>query len=135
VRGQEDIIREWFSHDPCGSCGGTQRREDVIILAHRGPRWLVLVTCRGCQRRGIFIATFPRGEGASATQGLSLDAQAHSLSDAPFSSDSPSLTPLAFPSADSSPITRGDVDGMRRFLLSFNGDFHTLFGAAGGDAG
>ena len=135
VRGQEDILRERFSHDPCGSCGAPQRREDVIILAHREPRWLVLVTCWRCQRRGIFIATFPRGKPSSATPPLSLDTPSHAFTDASAPSDRPSLTPLPFPSADTSPITLGDVDAMRHFLLSFNGDFRTLFGTAGGDIG
>ena len=135
MHGQEDIIRERFSHDPCGSCGATQRREDVIILAHRGPRWLVLLTCWRCQRRGIFIATFPHGERTSSTYGVPVEAQPGSYSDSPISADKPSLTSLTLPSSDTSPITPGDVDAMRRFLLSFNGDFQTLFGAAGGDAG
>lgn len=135
MRDQEDIIRQRFSHDSCGSCGAMQRQDDVIILAHRGPRWMVFVTCWRCQRRGIFIATFPRGERASPTFDLSRDTQPPPFNDAPVSADRPSFTPLALPSADSSPITLGDVDAMRRFLLNFNGDFQALFGAAGGDAG
>jgi hypothetical protein len=135
VRGQEDILRERMSHDPCGSCAAPQRREDVIILAHRGSRWLVLVTCWRCQRRGIFIATFPRGKPSSAAPALSPDTLPQPFTDASTLSGRPSLTPLTFPSADTSPITLGDVDAMRRFLLSFNGDFRTLFGTAGGDAG
>jgi hypothetical protein len=135
VRGQEDILRERFSHDPCGSCGTPQRREDVIILAHRGPRWLVLVTCWRCQHRGIFIATFPRGKPSSAASALSSETQPHSFTDVSALSDRPSLTALTFPSADTTPITLGDVDAMRRFLLSFNGDFRMLFGTAGGDVG
>jgi hypothetical protein len=138
VHGQEDILRERFSHDPCGTCGATQRREDVIVLAHRGPRWLVLVTCHRCQRRGIFIATFPQSGQTSAAQGFALDTGPHALTTSksdPAANEGPSLTPLSFSSSDTSPITLNDVDAMRRFLLSFNGDFRTLFGGASGEAG
>lgn len=34
--------------------------------------------------------------------------------------------------SETPPISRGDVDAMRHFLLNFNGDFRALFG---GDAG
>lgn len=91
----------------------------------------MLVTCWRCQRRGIFIATFPRDEASPPPHIHALDAR-----DLPFAS-SLSSADAAQPSArpqvsQSGPITLGDVDAMRRFLMGFNGDFHTLFGGGAG---
>lgn len=132
MHGQEDILRERFSQHLCGSCGATQRQEDVITLAHRASRWLVLVTCWRCQRRGIFIATFPRNEQSLSAQSLSVDAQCPPFTPPVTSGDGPSLTSLSLSTSDNAPVSLGDVDAMRRFLLNFNGDFRALFG---GDAG
>jgi hypothetical protein len=115
VRGQEEILRERFTHQRCAACGANQRKEDVITLAHRASRWLLLVTCWRCQHRGIFIATFPQDELAPPPPHI------HPL-------DANTLPFVAHSAPDSTPITRGDVDAMRQFLLGFNGDFQALFG-------
>lgn len=135
MHGQEHILRERFSQDRCGACGVTQREEDVIILAHRGPRWLVLLTCWRCQRRGIFIATFPRNGQLPVKDAHPLASQTPPLNGSQTADEQPSVTSLTLPSSDTSPISLSDVDAMRRFLLGFNGDFHTLFGSVGGDVG
>lgn len=130
MHGQEDILRERFSRDDCGSCGAARRGEDVITLAHKGSRWLVLVTCWLCHRRKIFIATFPQDH-----QPAEMDAHIQSRSTPLRSPELASAASLGFPPADASPVTPGDVDAMRRFLLGFNGDFQALFGSASGDIG
>jgi hypothetical protein len=87
----------------------------------------MLVTCWHCQHRGIFIATFPQDELAPPPPQI----QALDTNALPFPAlpSIPALPPL--PASDSGPVTLGDVDAMRQFLLGFNGDFRTLFG---GDA-
>lgn len=130
MHGQEDILRERFSRDDCGSCGAARRGGDVLTLAHKGSRWLVLVTCWRCHRRKIFIATFPQD-----LQPAHMGADLLSFSPPQRQPDLTSAASLSFPPAGASPITPGDVDAMRRFLLSFNGDFQALFGPANGDIG
>jgi hypothetical protein len=134
VRGQEEILRERFAHERCATCGAFRRREDVITLAHRGSRWLMLVSCWHCQRRGIYIATFPQDELAPPPPQIhALDTNTlpfPALPSFPSLPSNPSLPSLPALPPDSGPITRGDVDAMRQFLMGFNGDFRTLFGGA-----
>ncbi|HEX9036342.1 MAG TPA: hypothetical protein VF808_05065 [Ktedonobacterales bacterium] len=107
-----------------------------MILAHRTSRWMVLVACRHCHHRGIFIVTFPRDGQATAASDLSLDLR-HSSSDTSESARRwenpiPSITSLPYSTAYDEPITVRDVNAMRRFLADFNGDFHALFGGEPG---
>ncbi len=102
------------------------------MLAHRASHWLVLVTCWRCQRRGIFIATFPRDGHSPTGQQLPLDTQCSSFDLSVAPDADAALTPTSLPAPENLPVSLGDVDAMRRFLLSFNGDFRALFG---GDAG
>lgn len=128
MRGQEDIIRERFTRDLCGSCGAARRHDDIMMLAHRGARWMVLVTCWRCHHRGIFIATFPAGASAPHAEHLALDSRRSPFDRQPSAHDAPSITTVPLPTTGESLITRGDVDAMRQFLSTFNGDFHALFG-------
>ena len=148
MRGQEHILREQFAQFICVTCGATHRPGDMHVLAQRGSRWLLLLTCWQCQRRGIFVASFPRVESGPKT-GESLDnADAPTIfppssaspwqiavSPSPRIGDTPSSI-SAYPTTSSSDsaVTVGDVDSIRQFLEGFNGDFHTLFGPSGGMA-
>lgn len=59
MNGQEHRIRERFAQVACQSCGAEHQPDDVLVLAQRGSRWLVLLTCRRCTRRRIYLASFP----------------------------------------------------------------------------
>lgn len=154
MRGQERILREQFAQVACVECGAEHQPDDMLVLAQRGSRWLVLLTCRNCKRRGIFVASFER------------PTQRHPLSDlldgivddmAPeqiaLTFQEPTRTlptlsePLPLPSTASisddpsdilgahslqphsdSPVTPGDVENIRHFLNGFDGNFRALFG-------
>lgn len=60
VNAQERIIRDRFTRNTCANCGVYHTADDVLVLARRSRAWLVLVSCHECQRRGIFVVTFPR---------------------------------------------------------------------------
>lgn len=60
VHAHERIIRDRFTRNTCATCGVYHTADDVLVLARRSRAWLVLVTCHECQRRGIFVVTFPR---------------------------------------------------------------------------
>lgn len=150
MKGQERILRERFAQVACQSCGVDHLPDDMLVLAQRGSRWLVLLTCHQCKHRGIFVASFPhpssRAERLDALDSLdSLDS--FDLS-APADPLAPTLPDLWAPSTvspanvsdarrastphDNSAITAADVVSIRQFLDGFNGDFHALFGSADG---
>ncbi len=141
MQGQERILRERFSQLACIACGAHHHSDDMIVLAQRGSRWLLLLTCWQCQRRGIFVATFPR---TASSQPVAENSDAlPTLYQAPTAPQwlTPSASPLTnsaieYPPLaarhDDTTITSNDVDNIRRFLEGFNGDFRTLFGPADG---
>jgi hypothetical protein len=147
VKGQERILRERFAQVACQSCGVDHLQDDMLVLAQRGSRWLVLLTSHQCKHRGIFVASFPhpssRAERLEALDSLdSFDLSAPADPLAPSLPDlwaPPTDTPANFTDArhsstphDDSPITAADVASIRHFLDGFNGDFHALFGSADG---
>ena len=138
MRGQERILRERLARVACETCGADHQPDDMLVLAQRGSRWLVLLTCRQCAHRCIFVASFPH----PASPSVSLDPleQLDSLDSAPSSANP--CTPFTVPdqslpnvlssgaasSRGDSLVTLDDVEGVKRFLDGFNGDFHSLFG-------
>lgn len=139
MRGQERILRERLARVACETCGADHQPDDMLVLAQRGSRWLVLLTCHQCARRCIFVASFPH----PASPSVSLDPleQLDSL-DTPASPSLELQSPSAFPTQSlpdvlrhgaphgraEAHVTLDDVEDVRRFLEGFNGDFHTLFG-------
>jgi hypothetical protein len=149
VRGQERILREQFAQAACVQCGAAHQPDDMLVLAQRGSRWLVLLTCRNCKRRGIFVASFdhpapPRQPlddldaldtqlGASQTHISPARSQPWPLTSSASVSDDPSdiLNSHARHHLADAPVTSGDVENIRHFLNGFDGDFRALFGPAG----
>jgi hypothetical protein len=147
VHGQERILRERFARLTCVTCGADHHLDDMLVLAQRGSRWLVLLTCWQCQRRGIFVASFPQPAAPPEPMGLSEQPHAsnpgaptiaqHWLipSTTSLSDDLPGMVhPVPAHPLGDAPVTSGDVDSIRHFLEGFNGDFRTLFGPSGGMA-
>ena len=141
MQGQERILRERFARLVCVACGSPHRPDDMLVLAQRGSRWLILLTCWQCQRRGIFVASFPRtAHTPESLTSLQAFDTPPTMYEAPASADwrSPSssspaddtpglVTPYSsHPDADA--VTSGDVESIKRFLEGFDGDFRTLFG-------
>lgn len=144
MQGQERILRERFAGNTCAICGTSHRAEDMLVLAQRDSRWLVLLTCRRCQRRGIFVARFPTSTSSEHAQ-ESADVPT-SIEAAFMGSPADWLDPTVAPDSeqtldlvpplweeptDKGPVTQADVDSVVRFLDEFDGDFHSLFGRSG----
>lgn len=150
MRGQEHILRDQFAQFICATCGATHRPDDMHVLAQRGSRWLLLLTCWQCQHRGIFVASFPRAEADAKSPEPPAVTNAPTIfpptstapwqmpySTSPHTDDTPgAISPYPNPSssAHDSAVTSGDVDSIRHFLEGFDGDFHTLFGPSNGMA-
>lgn len=147
MRGQEHILRDRFAQFICATCGATHRPDDMHVLAQRGSRWLLLLTCWQCQHRGIFVASFPRAEsGEQSPEPPAADAPTifpptsdtswrlpYTIS--PHADDTPgAINPYPSPITHDSPVTSGDVDDIHHFLEGFDGDFHSLFGPSNGMA-
>ncbi|HEX2351120.1 MAG TPA: hypothetical protein VHI51_22000 [Ktedonobacterales bacterium] len=146
MKGQERILRERFAQVACQSCGADHLPEDMLVLAQRGSRWLVLLTCQRCKHRGIFVASFPHSTApAEHLDTLNAMDDLDQIDDFEFDDllhrlfASPATAPLQLSDASRSPqpfsdvpITTADVASMRRFLDGFNGDFHALFGPLDG---
>lgn len=130
MKGQERILRERFAQVACQSCGVDHLPDDMLVLAQRGSRWLVLLTCHQCKHRGIFVASFPHSP-SRAERLEALDSLDNFDLSAPADPLAPPLPDLWAPGADS-PITSADVASIRQFLDGFNGDFHALFGPTDG---
>lgn len=143
MQGQERVLRERFAQLKCAACGMTHDQDDMLVLAQRKSRWLVLLTCGRCQRRGIYVASFPRSGDAVHVLDTLEPATTHSapLLNLPqawltrptsdLSDDLDSDASLQPSAPDfSAPITQADVESVRHFLEDFNGDFQSLFGRA-----
>lgn len=144
MQGQERMLRERFARLACVQCGSHHRLDDMLVLAQRESRWLVLLTCWSCQRRVIFVASFPTmrlqspGEHESPPtlyQGPTTPDWLTS-SALPHEEDTPGkINPYTpFPPRMDTPVTTSDVESIRRFLEGFNGDFRSLFGPQDGMA-
>lgn len=143
MRGQERILREQLARVACETCGADHQPDDMLVLAQRGSRWLVLLTCHQCTRRCIFVASFPHPSSPSVALDP-LDTLDPLGSPPPPSSRRPAPPPLSSEQSYSdslranssnsghahsdSTVTLDDVQQVRRFLDGFNGDFRTLFG-------
>ncbi len=118
---RERSIREQFEQQVCSHCGAVYPPEGVVIVAHRGGIYVLLASCDRCQRRALFLVSFPQRPPESAPTGPA------PLSIAPH----PTLAvtpPAALSASAHSAVTTADVEHMRRFLANFDGDFRRLFG-------
>jgi hypothetical protein len=154
MHARERVIRDRFADQACSHCGAHYPPASVVCLAHRRSAWIVMATCGRCERRGIFVVTFPsRSSGAPLIQGGDTPIPQHPASafppalprrsrsePAPLQPPSSSalpvlptpdpaavLPPVAPAPAPARPISDADVDAMRDFLARFDGDFHALF--------
>lgn len=124
MHARERIIRERFAAQACAQCGRQRAGTRVLVLARRRNTWLVLVTCAGCDHRGIYVVSFPTpasldADGWRATDPLDVQVR-------PLSAGSLAMLPSAREPLNE-PITVDDVSAMRAFLQTFDGDFHRAF--------
>jgi len=133
VHARERIIRSRFTEHECGRCHAHFTEDSVTVLARRRSTWMVMACCPRCQRRALYVVSFPDAQ--------SLDQQvriaAPDIFPNSFLSSAPGSDPLQddllAPSDHSAaklpplPITSADVNAMHDFLQRFDGDFRTLF--------
>ena len=122
MHARERIIRERFAQQQCQECGSPYDEDGILVLARRRSTWMVLVTCPSCEHRGIFVVSFP----------TALDTKAHhaklDLSSLPGAlADTANVTIGHAPPPESDPVSLGEVNQMREFLDTFDGNFHRLF--------
>jgi hypothetical protein len=118
---RERSIRERFERQMCSQCGAPYPPASVVVIAHRGAVYVLMASCDQCQHRAIFLVSFPE-QSASAHPTISRPHATHP-------EISPLLTSSALHSSSArSTVTTADVDEMRQFLASFDGDFRSLFG-------
>ena len=118
---RERSIRERFERQTCSQCGAAYPPASVVVIAHRGAVYVLMASCEHCQHRAIFLVSFPQ-QPASAHPIVSLP-----LTPRP---DLSALMASSSPAASSSPrsaVSPADVDEMRQFLATFDGDFRSLF--------
>src|SRR5215469_9980010 len=133
---RERVVRERFAEQACRHCGAHYPPTCVVVLARRPAAWMVMATCDRCERRALFLVTFPRGHtGVPLIQPDDPHLLARSFPPLPPrrpalpspQPPSPRVPLLPDATAHSSPVTDDDVCAMRDFLVHFDGDFHALF--------
>jgi|GEM_PF-1228834 hypothetical protein len=147
MRARERIIRERFADQKCAHCGSPYPGEGVVILARRSSTWMVMASCANCQRRSVFVVSFPPQPADHAQQSahsFSFDTPIDVSPIAPVTPIAPAVSaPPASPERDSDtpyapspspeperipvPISAADVNMIHEFLTTFDGDFRKLF--------
>jgi hypothetical protein len=122
MHARERIIRERFAQQQCQECGSPYDEDGILVLARRRTTWMVLVTCKSCEHRGIFVVSFPSAVDTKAHD-AKLDLSA--LPDARAETANVTLGATYRPSQG--PVTTDEVNQMRDFLADFDGNFHRLF--------
>jgi hypothetical protein len=136
VHARERMIRERFTEHACAHCGSHYLPESVVVLARRRSAWMVMAGCPRCERRALFVVSFPDvpHSGASDLPAEQPKVFPNTFLPAPHtfdpephaSSDLSPAPPTTAPQAPL-PITQADVAAMHQFLDHFDGDFRALF--------
>jgi hypothetical protein len=122
MHARERIIRERFAQQRCQECGSPYEEDGILVLARRRSTWMVLVTCKSCEHRGIFVVSFPSALDTKAHDAkLDLAAMPEALA------DTANVTLGPAPQRQQGPVTLDEVNQMRDFLDRFDGNFHRLF--------
>ncbi len=130
MHAQERMIRRLFTTQQCSHCLSAYREENVTVLARRSEVWMVMVSCDVCERKGIFVVSFPGSSRHERRKAL-LEAEAlgeGALTEAVLA-DEP---PLGADHAPAAPVTVDDVIDMHLFLKHFDGNFAALFASPPG---
>ncbi len=137
MHARERMIRTRFAEHECADCGSHYLPASVVVLARRRSAWMVMASCPTCERRSLFVVTFPDQARPNA-EPLSFEEPRvfpHSFLPFPtdldlFPEDSSGELPPAPPPTQSrgaTAVSESDVSAMRAFLAEFNGDFSALF--------
>jgi hypothetical protein len=122
MHARERIIRERFAQQHCQECGASYDEDGILVLARRRSTWMVLVTCKACEHRGIFVVSFPSALDTKAHDAkLDLAAMPGALA------ETANVTHGAGTHAANGPVTTDEVNQMRDFLADFDGNFQRLF--------
>jgi hypothetical protein len=135
VHARERMIRTRFTEHECADCGSHYLPTSVVVLARRRSAWMVMASCPNCDRRALFVVTFPEQAAPNAVPLTFEEPRVFPRAFLPLpadfasSTDVPTDLPLAPPPpAQPAPVSERDVAAMHDFLASFDGDFGALFG-------
>src|SRR5579871_1380678 len=53
------MIRTRFTEHECADCGSHYLPTSVVVLARRRSAWMVMASCPSCERRALYVVTFP----------------------------------------------------------------------------
>jgi hypothetical protein len=122
MHARERIIRERFARQRCQECGSSYEEDGILVLARRRSTWMVLVTCKSCEHRGIFVVSFPSAPDTKARDAkLDLSAMPDTIADTANVAMGPA------PQRQQEPVTSDEVNQMHDFLERFDGNFRRLF--------
>ncbi|HEY7125066.1 MAG TPA: hypothetical protein VH540_14025 [Ktedonobacterales bacterium] len=127
---QERLIRQLFTTQQCSHCATPYQEERVVVLARRGGVWMILASCTTCERKGIFVVSFP-GSLEKDQPSILINAETlgeGALTQAVLADDPPGSAEAPTPS----PVTCDDVIDMHVFLRHFDGNFAALFASPPG---
>jgi hypothetical protein len=105
----------------CRVCHRVHESEDVHVVSQNPDVWMMVVECPDCHTRSFVAAVVDEKQADDARIALRRLAGEH-LHDQELVASEPDE--IATPTE---PVTDTDVDEMRDFLNTFNGDFKRLF--------
>ena len=105
----------------CRVCHRMHEGEDVHVVSQNPDVWMMVVECPDCHTRSFVAAVVDEKQADDARIALRRLAGEH-VRDQQDDATEPEPTP-----SPSDPVTESDVDEMRDFLSTFNGDFKRLF--------
>ena len=105
----------------CRVCHRVHESDDVHVVSQNPDVWMMVVECPDCHTRSFVAAVVDEKQADDARIALRRLAGEH-LHDQELGASEPDE--IATPTV---PVTDTDVDELREFLNTFNGDFKRLF--------
>jgi hypothetical protein len=105
----------------CRVCHRMHEGEDVHVVSQNPDVWMMVVECPDCHTRSFVAAVVDERQADDARIALRRLAGEH-LRDQQDDTPEPEII-----QSPADPVTETDVDEMRDFLSTFNGDFKRLF--------
>lgn len=107
----------------CRVCHRLHETEDVHVVSQNPDVWMMVVECPDCHTRSFVAAVVDEKQADDAKIALRRLAGEHSRPDSDISGAEHDREP----SDSADPLTEDDVNNMRDFLETFNGDFKAHF--------
>jgi hypothetical protein len=105
----------------CRVCHRLHEGEDVHVVSQNPDVWMMVVECPDCHTRSFVAAVVDEKQADDARIALRRLAGEHARV------QPAEETTIEEPASPAEPVNEADVDEMRDFLSTFNGDFKRLF--------